>query len=356
MKNIDIITEGFIHHQDSAFPTLVTLDNGDLICGFNVGGGPEATGGSEWARSTDNGISWQCEGVILSRQENPVRANAMRLSKLNDGRVIAYGQRNYLEGEKVVFGALQNDSVFCVADAECRSWSKPTIIPLQAKVPVEVSNPIVVLHDGRLLAPAGLLPAKERLGEKVVVRESSDNGESWPNEYTVFVDQDGKKGFFEFKIIETTPGKLIAFAWTVELGSYKDFNNHYVVSNDGGKGWSIPKETSINGQTLTPYWLGGDEYLLIYNYRQSPQGIRIAGAKITNNECCVMWDEYIWQPTSSKFSNAHKSVDNGIDNFDNFKFGLPSISRLRDGSFIAVFWCCESRNYGIKSIKFNKQG
>lgn len=353
MKLINIIADGFIHHQDSAFPSLVKLNNGDLICGFNVGGGPEATGGSDWARSTDNGDSWHYEGVILPRSEAPIRTNTLRLSRTADGRVIAYGQRNYLQGDKAVFGTMENDSVFCIADAECRTWSQPRVIPLQAKVPVEVSNPMVVLADGRWLAPAALLPNPEQLGEKVIVRESSNEGKNWGNEYTVFVDPEGKKGFFEQKIIETMPGKLLAFAWTVELGTYKDFTNHYALSTDGGRSWSNPQATQINGQTLTQFWLGDDDYLLIYNYRQTPQGIKIALAKLNASGCQVINEAFLWQPEKHKPPVDASPNSNGIDSFDEFKFGLPSLTKLSDNSFIAIFWCYDAGNYGIKWIKFN---
>ena len=48
MSFIEIFEEKRINQNDSAFPTIAKLDNGDLICGFSVGGGPEVTGGSDW--------------------------------------------------------------------------------------------------------------------------------------------------------------------------------------------------------------------------------------------------------------------------------------------------------------------
>jgi hypothetical protein len=34
MPNIEITGSGHIDRGDSAFPTLVQLDNGDIVCGF----------------------------------------------------------------------------------------------------------------------------------------------------------------------------------------------------------------------------------------------------------------------------------------------------------------------------------
>jgi hypothetical protein len=287
MSFIEIFETKRINQNDSAFPTIAKLDNGDLICGFNVGGGPEVTGGSDWARSCDNGSNWNHEGSILPRSENPTTVNTMRLSRTADGRVIAYGQRNYLDDENTKFGTLKNDAVFCIADANCQNWSDPMLISYDYTCPLEVSNPMVVLASGRWLAPAGLLPDPEHLGEKVIVAESCDEGKSWNNTYTVFADPEGQKGFFEQKIIETEPGKLLAFAWTVKMGCYSDLCNHFAWSNDGGHSWSNANPTTIPGQTLSPYWLGGNRFLLIYNHRKDPQGIKVALAEITDLECKV---------------------------------------------------------------------
>ncbi|SVC15228.1 uncharacterized protein METZ01_LOCUS268082, partial [marine metagenome] len=36
-----------------------------MLCSFNVGGGPNVLGGTDWARSTDGGKNWELQGTIL---------------------------------------------------------------------------------------------------------------------------------------------------------------------------------------------------------------------------------------------------------------------------------------------------
>ncbi|MFA6816726.1 MAG: sialidase family protein [Lentisphaeria bacterium] len=348
MSFIKIINTKRVNQDDSAFPTIVKLNNSDLICGFSVGGGPEVTGGSDWARSTDNGMTWKHEGCILPRTENPVTVNTMRLSRTADGRVIAYGQRNYLENQSTKFGTLKNDTVFCLSDFDCRSWSKPQIVPHKHTCPFEVSNPIVVLPDGRWLAPAALLTDANHLGEKVIVSESRDEGKTWDNEYTVLADPNGEKCFFEQKIIQTAPDRLLAFAWTVQRGSYDNLCNHFAWSKDGGRSWSQPIPTTIRGQTLSPFYLGGNKFLLLYNDRHNPQGIKLAVASIHDSECKIMDEMFLWKPKSK--TNTTKE---GIDSFDDFAFGLPSITALENHQFLAVFWNKESHIFGISTIQFS---
>ena len=72
---------GHIDRGDSAFPTLLPLDNGEIVCGFSRGGGAHVSGGTHCARSADGGSTWTYTGVILDRAEDPVKTNHLRLSR-----------------------------------------------------------------------------------------------------------------------------------------------------------------------------------------------------------------------------------------------------------------------------------
>ncbi len=90
MASIEILGTGRIDERESAFPQAVQLPDGDILCSFNVGGGAHATGGSDWARSTDGGETWEVEGTLLPRKEGST--NALKLSLSADGRTVyAYG-------------------------------------------------------------------------------------------------------------------------------------------------------------------------------------------------------------------------------------------------------------------------
>ena len=87
MKKIEIHDSGYIDRQDSAFPTVVRLDDGDIICGFSVGGGPKVTGGTHWALSRDDGKTWQqyglefperCEHLLREFRTGRYKAPAIR--------------------------------------------------------------------------------------------------------------------------------------------------------------------------------------------------------------------------------------------------------------------------------------
>ena len=105
MAKIEILDSGIIDNQDSSFPTLVRLDNGDILAGFTVGGGPHVHGGTDLARSTDNGKTWKWESTILSPGESLQTTNSLRLSRTPEEMIIAYGTRAYKPKEKIEWGS-----------------------------------------------------------------------------------------------------------------------------------------------------------------------------------------------------------------------------------------------------------
>jgi len=346
MKKIEILDSGHVHRGNSAFPTLVRLRNGDIISGFSVGGGPNTTRGTDWARSADGGKTWMWEGTILPRTEIPVTTNSLRLSGTKAGTIIAYGQRNYLGDKEIEFGGDRNEPIFCLSFDDGHTWSSPHVISSSWQGPFEISNPIVELTDDRWLAPAAILTDPTRFGEYVIAFESADKGRTWPVVRTVFKDPEGIKGFFEQKIIELEPNKLIAVTWTVSLGDYKDFENHFAVSKDGGRTWGHPTPTGIHGQTMTPFWLGDGRLLVVYNRRYGQQGVIVCLVRFTETTWEVESENILWDAHSSR--QRRKDLESGIKEFSDFAFGLPSLLRLDTKTFLAVHWCKEDGIFGIR--------
>jgi hypothetical protein len=225
--------------------------------------------------------------------------------------------------------------VFCRSGDGGRTWSPAEVVPAPIDCGWEVSNPIVELRDGRWLAPAATLAHKDRLGERVVLFVSPDRGRTWPEMITVFRDPSGRRGFFEQKVIELEPGRLLATSWTVELGSYADLENHYALSADGGRTWTDALATGMRGQTLTPLGLGGDRVLVLYNRRYGRQGIQGAIIRVSPRGWTVEHEETVWDARA--FGEARRS--RGTDEFESFAFGLPAAVRVDPETVLALYWC-----------------
>jgi hypothetical protein len=344
MPTIDILDTGRIDEGDSAFPTLVRLDNGDIVCGFSRGGGAHANGGTHCARSSDGGLTWSYQGVVLDRTEDPVKSNSLRFSRTAGGTILAYGQRDQRESAPGAGGARICEPVLCRSTDGGRTWSEPEVIPFQIPGPYEISTPIVVTDDGRWLAPTATL-YEGRYGELVVAHESSDQGASWPNMHTVFKDPGAGIGYLEQKLIETEPGKVLAIAWVQDFKNDTDLKNEFSISTDGGRNWEGPYPTNIQGQTMTPIWLGDDRYLVLYNKRFGDQSVqmclvRISGSRWTTEFEGTMFDGRARLELTDEISSQEQI---GL-----IQFGYPMGLRLEDDVVLAVHWCEEDGVCGIR--------
>lgn len=349
MPSIEILATGRIDDRDSAFPQAVQLPGGEILCSFSVGGGPEVHGGTDWARSTDGGRSWQLAGTILPLTTEPRSSNFLKLTLSADGRrVYAYGARLYRDVSQK-FGEGRNEAIFCTSDDGGQSWSGPQVVPMPVDCPLEISHSLLPLSSGRLLAPAATLPAKDRLGEQVLVALSDDGGLTWPSHGVAFEDPGKKFGFFEQKLAEISPGQVMATAWTVTLAKVEDRPDHFSISNDSGTTWGPARSTGIQGQTLTPVPLGGDRLLVLYNRRYGRQGIVACLVTFTEEAWTIHHQGLLYDANSQRQRPA--DVKSGVEEFDTFAFGFPTAISLEDGTFLATHWCQEEGKFGIRWTK-----
>lgn len=346
MPSLRILATGRIDDRDSAYPQAVQLPDGDILCSFSVGGGPALDGGTDWARSSDGGSTWRLEGTILPPTEQPRSVNSLRLTLSVDGKtVFAYGGRLFREmGQKL--GEGRREAVLCTSADGGHAWSAPRRVPMPVDCPLEVSHGVLPLASGRLLAPAATLPAKDRLGEQVLVAISDNGGQDWPVHRVVFEDRGKKLGFFEHKLAELAPGRVLATAWTVTLGDVLDRPNSFVISNDDGVTWGPVRSTGVNGQTLTPVPLGGDRLLVLYNRRYGRQGVVMGLVTLTEEAWCVHHEELLYDAKAVQATPGESHA--GLKSLDAFQFGLPTGIRLHDGTILATHWCRENGRFVIR--------
>ena len=346
MPKTEILGSGRIDERESAFPQAVQLPDGDLLCSFSVGGGAFVDGGTDWARSTDGGRTWTLEGTILPPDPDKGKANFLKLSLSGDGNTVyAYGALCDDDISKP-FGQRATRAILCRSEDGGRSWSEPSPIPMLRNAPLEISHGVLPLNSGRLLAPAATLPAADRLGEEVYVSVSDDDGRTWPEHRVVLKDSEAKFGFFEQKLAEIEPGRVMATAWTVTLGDYVDQPNSFAISNDNGDTWGHWRSTGIMGQTMTPIPLGSDRLLVLYNRRYGQQAVLMCLVTFTD-ETWIVHDERVMYDARAHHERA-VDVESGIDELGGFEFGFPTAHKLQDGTFLATHWSVENQKCGIR--------
>lgn len=351
MAAIEIIDRGWIDRRDSSFPQAIQLPNGDILCSFNVGDSGFATGGSDWARSTDGGATWTVEGTILPMGTDPFSSSLLKLSGSPDGNVIyAYGSRSYRRPDERFEDGAHTEPVLCRSMDGGRTWSDPEVIPVPVDCPLEISHGLLPLSSGRLLCPAATLPSKDRLGEQVIVTISDNGGHSWPQHAVVFQDPQGRFGYFEQKFAEIAPGRLMAVCWTVTLKDLEDQPNSFTISDDGGSTWGLALSTGIYGQTMTPIPLGGDRLLVLYNRRYGEQAIVAALVTFSDQDWTVHLEDILYD-AGGDHKRPEAGLDTSLDELHEFAFGFPTAIRLKDNTFLATHWCKEEGRFGIRWTK-----
>ena len=347
MPSIEILASGRIDDNESAFPQAVELANGDILCSFSNAGGQNVTGGTSWSRSTDGGRTWALEGVLLPPTDDPIAQNFLKLSLSPDGRTIyAYGARLYDQPGTRFGDGRATEAIFCTSTDGGRLWSAPSVVPMPSSA-LEISHGILALRSGRLLAPAATIPA-ERLGEQVVVAISDDGGNSWPRDAVAMHDPNGRLGYFEQKLAELAPDRVVATAWTVTFGDVADQSNSFTLSTDGGLTWTAPRSIGTRGQTLTAVPYDGDRVMLLYNRRYGGQGIVMALAEITEQDWPVAFEGLMYDAKARR--DGRQRAD-GVDEMIDFQFGFPTAIRLHDGTFLATHWSVEDGRCGIRWTK-----
>ena len=193
-----------------------------------------------------------------------------------------------------------------------------------------------VLENGTWLFPIYAMRA-EGVADCLIFR-SSDDGETWNLHEAV------PRLGSEWALVETAPNRILGhirstcyWAPGVVKRTYdKDrFYTLEVWSEDGGKTWTYPVETSFEGYPNHLLKLSDGRILCTYGYRRAPMGIRA----LISEDGGRSWDtdhEYVLRADGSGLSNAwppeKRARMGGAD------VGYPISTELADGTILTVYY------------------
>jgi hypothetical protein len=335
------------------------MRNGELLSALVLGEAFESPNcHANIARSTDNGDTWQLEGPIYAGTAQRLTSDAVRITALSDGEVVAFMIRADRTGHP--HEGLTNPENLGFVPAELmilrsndfgHTWTEPeAFTPPLVGPSFEMCSPITPLRDGRWLLPThtwhswdGYCPN----GLKMVAFVSRDRGQTWPEYVDVMVDPEQRVLYWESKIVEFQDGRLLAAAWAYDRSRSRDLPNQYAISHDAGATWSQPRTTGLQGQTLTPLLVDHDHVLCVYRRMDEP-GLwanlsHMEGDEWINDAC-----EPLWGAQTSGLTGAS---DNMVENFQVLRFGAPCITRLSDRTVFVAFWCYEDCVSNIRWFK-----
>jgi hypothetical protein len=366
MAGIECLESGLIfrnpkphlHSIHAYYPSVVMLNEAEMLAAFTLGEAFVATNlRVNIARSLDAGKTWHLEGPIYRSRCEKASADTCRISLMEEREIVAFLMQNdrSREGEghsnPETLGHVETDLALLRSEDGGHTWSGPhRFEPPLAGSAFEMCSPIVALSDGRwILATStwrewdGSCPS----GLKMVAFISSDRGKSWRDYVDVMMDPRQEIIYWESKIVQLPDERLLAVAWAYNEKKARDLPNQYAISGDGGKTFSPPMSSGLQGQTLTPIVLDSGKILSVYRRMDDP-GLwanisRLDGDTWINQDEAPLW--------GSKADRLVATSANMTQNFRKLQFGAPFLTPMPNGEIFVSFWCVEDCISNIRWLR-----
>lgn len=339
--------------KQSFFPFLAELENENLAAVVVIGQAFESVDSSSYILySTDGGTSWSEPRQMFDFKG---RENALtdycKVSKLNDGRLVAMGYTYYRNDPDLPIGNPKNGGTlddfvfFSVSNDSGKSWSEPEEIKCNWGPHVEASAPITVLKNGTWITPITGFPDWEgNMHGKLCGRAliSTDEGKTW-NDNSVCMNFEGNMiTCYEQRMCQLDSGAIICIGWNENVKSGERLCNHYTVSYDNGKTWSAPISTGVFGQASSVCALGDEKLLALHAVRRDTDRPGIYGYVIdfSHQKWDIVDSLLIWEPASPVLKDNKMA-----EIFSFLKFGQPGAIKLKNGDIMMSHWYAQDGQY-----------
>lgn len=362
---IELVDTGLVYRNPKPFlravhtwhPSLVLLNNGDLVCGFDCGQAVEALDYRTYvSRSSDNGRTWTAPRRMFDDPVTRPSTHTCRLSRLKDGTILGFGARFYRDDpeegltNRETLGVGPMELITVISADGGKTFSMPaTIKPPLVGPGFEVCHGVIELKDGRVLAPTATWQGwhgEAPNGVQAIALVSYDRGKTWPEWISIINQWDQGVISWEQGLTQLADGRLLCVVWCFDTKSGKSLPNRFAVSQDG-KSFSAPRENGMQGETAKIIALDDGSVMCLYRRLDQPglwaSLVRIDGDQWNQlAECCV------WKGPKSGLLGEWKSSS---DELSALKFGFPSLVQLPQGDVFAVFWCHEESVNNIRWVR-----
>ncbi|MFT4689836.1 MAG: sialidase-1 [Limisphaerales bacterium] len=206
---------------------------------FTGGGSDHASGHLAGRYSSDGGVTWTKEDVVVLANEGGFNVMSVSLLRLQGGDIaLFYLRKNSLEDCRPQLR---------ISKDEAKTWSEPMeVITDEVGYYVMNNDRVIQTKTGRLVCPVALhntaAYAKPDWDGTLMCYFSDDKGVSWRRSQSVLkgVKPDGKRiTFQEPGVVELADGRIMLFVRTGEGSQYLAW------SKDGGNTWSQPQASNI---------------------------------------------------------------------------------------------------------------
>jgi hypothetical protein len=287
--------------------------------------------------------------------DDPVRrrsTHSVRLSRVGDGTVVAFGGRYYRDDpeegltNRANLGYVPMDLILLRSRDGGATWDGPTAIDPPLVGPgFETCHNIVELRDGRWLGPTATWKGwdgEAPNGHQAIALVSHDKGKTWP-EWTPVINQyDRGVVSWEQGLTQLADGRLLAVVWSFDEKSGRTLPNRYALSADG-RTFSAARENGLHGETAKLLTLPDGRVLCLYRRTDKP-GLWATLVQIKGDDWVNVAEAPVWQGAASGMKGQRVASDE----LSSLKFGFPSMIQLPGGEILALFWCVEECLFVIR--------
>jgi len=327
----EVLGEYVIAQQPGRYigwPTITRAHNGDLLVVFS--------GDRDWhvcpwgktflVRSTDDGATWGEPVVIF---DSPIDDRDAGIVTLPDGTLVVNLFTSLVfAGDHERYAKYKDHAATIDRATRDRwlgnwtlrsrdhghTWDEP------ARAPASTPHGVTVLDDGRILFV------------RQAVHESSDAGLTWTQIATIDKPADfasTNEFLSEQHAEQAADGSIVALS-RYQNAPESDFHLRQTVSRDGGRTWSPPVRTGMQGYPADVLRLRNGWLLAAYGRRLAPMGQRAAISK--DHGATWLTDQEI------VLSNATPVDESTIDYPASWDLGYPSSVELPDGTIWTVYY------------------
>jgi hypothetical protein len=174
---------------------------------------------------------------------------------------------------------------------------------------------------------------------------SHDDGRTWAEPRPTLNDPEERLMYYDQRMVELPDGRLLTMAWVHDVVDDVTLTARAGYSSDGGRTWSEPFDTGLQGGPMNPLLLRDGRVLVVFARRTTPNGIRAVlsedGGRTWDLEReLVLWDETTRRVTGDVLPDVQRAPDDPAlwGTMWGWTFGSPVAVQAPDGSVLVSFF------------------
>ena len=347
-----IIDEGILHKNlnpgvraEAAFlPNVVAISATEALCFYRIGTAFYSPDGQlAMLRSQDSGRTWMREGDVWDPRnyDSPWNYTAPHGARMGDGTLVVSAFRNDAADPDNPDAAERRpkQTILFRSSNDGRTWSEPEPVALP---PVEggpdAPSQIIELDDGRWFLGIEVWTEHGPFDIKGFALFSGDRGRTWGDKVDYSSASNTTKAYSHSRYTRTRDGRVAVLQWTQEVGTAKDLDLHFTVSDQTGTEWSDPQPTGIRGQTSWLADLGNGVFAAAYTSREGMDpGIKVVVSEDEGRTSDLDNEVTVWDAVGQEYLGVEQKPQYPASH-ENVAYGKPNLARMPDGELIASWW------------------